>query len=273
MQFYETCLCFFSLDRNKRLFSKVLFVFSAGKGLQSADHICRHLQEKRWTKCLQSARRRGFVFFFFYKTTFHTHNTHFCLNSLSLLSLYNLQTTTAHSTTTTAPPPPSHHCHYLRRSTTTTAFVFQAPPPHHLRHLTTAIIFVVQPPPPPSSFNHHHRSPIWVRFGVFVVQPPPPPISLSLYGISLTLSLYGMWWWRWWQGSGGGGGGRDVAGGGVEEEVCAKKRFQEDMGECLCGEEVSQTFFNERSARKQTSCGLQTSTLVCLLSLLIIFIF
>ncbi|MFS7924429.1 hypothetical protein Hanom_Chr03g00272451 [Helianthus anomalus] len=26
---------------------KVLFVFSAGKGLQSADHICRHLQEKR----------------------------------------------------------------------------------------------------------------------------------------------------------------------------------------------------------------------------------
>ncbi|KAM0029508.1 putative NADH dehydrogenase [ubiquinone] 1 alpha subcomplex subunit 12 [Helianthus debilis subsp. tardiflorus] len=39
------------------------------KGLQSADHICRHLQEKRWTKGLQSARRRGFVFFTSTKTT------------------------------------------------------------------------------------------------------------------------------------------------------------------------------------------------------------
>ncbi|MFS7932942.1 hypothetical protein Hanom_Chr04g00373821 [Helianthus anomalus] len=53
-----------------------------------------------------------------------------------------------------------------------------------------------------------------------------------------------MWWWRWWQGCGGGGGGR-------EEEVCAKKRFQEDMGHCLRGEEVSQTFFNERSAKNK----------------------
>ncbi|MFS7895494.1 hypothetical protein Hanom_Chr00s002928g01707071 [Helianthus anomalus] len=39
---------------------KGLFVFYVEKGLQSADHICKHLQEKRWTKCLQSARRRGF---------------------------------------------------------------------------------------------------------------------------------------------------------------------------------------------------------------------
>ncbi|MFS8019918.1 hypothetical protein Hanom_Chr15g01409321 [Helianthus anomalus] len=74
-----------------------------------------------------------------------------------------------------------------------------------------------------------------------------------------------MWWWRWWwQGCGGGGGA------GMWwwrwwrwwKKRSAKKRFQEDMESCLCGEEVSQTFFNERSARKQTSCGLQTSARV-----------
>ncbi|KAM0067898.1 putative leucine-rich repeat domain superfamily [Helianthus debilis subsp. tardiflorus] len=32
------------------------------KRLQSVDHICRHLQLKRWIKSLQSARRRLFVF-------------------------------------------------------------------------------------------------------------------------------------------------------------------------------------------------------------------
>ncbi|MFS7960764.1 hypothetical protein Hanom_Chr08g00706861 [Helianthus anomalus] len=71
-----------------------------------------------------------------------------------------------------------------------------------------------------------------------------------------------MWWWRWWQGcggEGGGGGGRDV----VVEVMAGKKRFQEDMGHCLRGEEVSQTFFNERSARKQTSCNIQTSARIC----------
>ncbi|KAL4574478.1 hypothetical protein LXL04_021310 [Taraxacum kok-saghyz] len=41
---------------------KVLFVFSKPKHLQSADHICKPLQQKRWTKRLQSARRRLFVF-------------------------------------------------------------------------------------------------------------------------------------------------------------------------------------------------------------------
>ncbi|KAJ0937939.1 hypothetical protein HanRHA438_Chr03g0147471 [Helianthus annuus] len=86
----------------------------------------------------------------------------------------------------------------------------------------------------------------------------------------------GMWWWRFGQGCGGGGGG---GGGGRDVVVVvvvagmwwwwwwkkrsAKKRFQEDMESRLCGEEVSQTFFNERSARKQTSCGLQTSARVC----------
>ncbi|MFS7982837.1 hypothetical protein Hanom_Chr11g00967461 [Helianthus anomalus] len=57
--------------------------------------------------------------------------------------------------------------------------------------------------------------------------------------------MAGMWWWRWWK------------------KMSAKKRFQEDMGTCLCGEEVSQTFFNERSARKQTICSIQTSAHVC----------
>ncbi|KAL4573228.1 hypothetical protein LXL04_020027 [Taraxacum kok-saghyz] len=34
--------------------TKVLFVFSKLKHLQSADHICKPLQQKRWTKRLQS---------------------------------------------------------------------------------------------------------------------------------------------------------------------------------------------------------------------------
>ena len=42
------------------LYTKVLFVFSKSKHLQSADHICNPLQQKRWTKRLQSARRRLF---------------------------------------------------------------------------------------------------------------------------------------------------------------------------------------------------------------------
>ncbi|KAL4582279.1 hypothetical protein LXL04_006823 [Taraxacum kok-saghyz] len=40
--------------------TKVAFVFSKPKHLQSADHICKTLQQKRWTKRLQSARRRLF---------------------------------------------------------------------------------------------------------------------------------------------------------------------------------------------------------------------
>ena len=40
----------------------MLFVFSEVKRLQSADDICKPLQKKRWTKRLQSARRRLFVF-------------------------------------------------------------------------------------------------------------------------------------------------------------------------------------------------------------------
>ncbi|MFS7963438.1 hypothetical protein Hanom_Chr08g00738071 [Helianthus anomalus] len=64
-----------------------------------------------WTKCLQSARRRGFVFFFYKKLfTHNTHKIYLSLPSRSLLSLYNPST-----------PPP-----------------IAPPPPHHLRHHTTA---------------------------------------------------------------------------------------------------------------------------------------
>ncbi|MFS7911751.1 hypothetical protein Hanom_Chr02g00121811 [Helianthus anomalus] len=53
----------------------------------------------------------------------------------------------------------------------------------------------------------------------------------------------------------------------VADEVCRlegeeEKRLEDD-GICLRSEEVSQTFFNERSARKQTSCNIQTSARVC----------
>ncbi|MFS8014428.1 hypothetical protein Hanom_Chr15g01344381 [Helianthus anomalus] len=64
-----------------------------------------------WTKCLQSARRRGFVFFPAKSSshTTHTRSISLCLLSLSTLSLQSV-TTTAHSTTTNEPkPPPSHH--------------------------------------------------------------------------------------------------------------------------------------------------------------------
>ncbi|MFS7951904.1 hypothetical protein Hanom_Chr07g00600701 [Helianthus anomalus] len=70
--------------------------FFCRKRLQSADHICRHLQEKSWTKCLQSARRRGFVFFSTKTLLFSSHTqTHTPLLSLSplnslSLSLYKL---------------------------------------------------------------------------------------------------------------------------------------------------------------------------------------
>ncbi|KAF5811706.1 putative oxidoreductase [Helianthus annuus] len=52
----------------------------------------------------------------------------------------------------------------------------------------------------------------------------------------------------------------EVVSGGRRGE--GEKRL-EDICQCLCQEEVSQTFFNERSARKQTICGLQTSARVC----------
>ncbi|RAL46361.1 hypothetical protein DM860_015354 [Cuscuta australis] len=50
-------------DLQQRRFSNPVTTSSitTGKGLQSADHYCRH-QEKWWTKDLRSARRRLFVF-------------------------------------------------------------------------------------------------------------------------------------------------------------------------------------------------------------------
>ncbi|MFS7915558.1 hypothetical protein Hanom_Chr02g00166761 [Helianthus anomalus] len=39
---------------------KVVFIFSDAKGLQSADHVCKLLHEKRWTKCLRSVIKRVF---------------------------------------------------------------------------------------------------------------------------------------------------------------------------------------------------------------------
>ncbi|KAD5961141.1 hypothetical protein E3N88_12614 [Mikania micrantha] len=44
-------------------FTKVVFVFSEAKHLQSADHVCEPLLQKRWTKPLQTYERRGFLFY------------------------------------------------------------------------------------------------------------------------------------------------------------------------------------------------------------------
>ncbi|KAF5788809.1 hypothetical protein HanXRQr2_Chr09g0363381 [Helianthus annuus] len=64
---------------------------------------------------------------------------------------------------------------------------------------------------------------------------------------------------------GGGGGGGDVVVGmwGWRFGRRGKGQCQEDLGQCLCQVEVSQTFLNERSARKQTSCRHETSAHVC----------
>ncbi|MFS7932732.1 hypothetical protein Hanom_Chr04g00371421 [Helianthus anomalus] len=65
-------------------------------------------------------------------------------------------------------------------------------------------------------------------------------------------------------GGGGGGGGR--GGGDWREKRRRLRRGEqtlEDIGQCLCQEEVSQTFFNERSVRKQTNCNTQTFVRVC----------
>ncbi|KAJ0918340.1 hypothetical protein HanRHA438_Chr05g0216761 [Helianthus annuus] len=50
---------------NLTMKTKVVFVFSDAKGLQSADHICKRLHEKRWTKCLRGVIKKVFIFFLF----------------------------------------------------------------------------------------------------------------------------------------------------------------------------------------------------------------
>ncbi|MFS7933210.1 hypothetical protein Hanom_Chr04g00377031 [Helianthus anomalus] len=64
---------------------------------------------------------------------------------------------------------------------------------------------------------------------------------------------------RWWRS--GGGRQRRWCLEGEEEKVGRCEQTLEDMGQCLCQEEISQAFFNERSARKQTRCNTQTSAL------------
>ncbi|KAJ0458485.1 hypothetical protein HanIR_Chr15g0785631 [Helianthus annuus] len=105
----------FIAERQTSTHTKVLFVFSGRKGLQSADHICRHLQEKRWTKCLQSARRRGFVFLYknIFTHTLHTQHTQTTDLSLPYLSLSTIchhhHRTTCHHHNQPKPlqPPPT----------------------------------------------------------------------------------------------------------------------------------------------------------------------
>ncbi|MFS7949968.1 hypothetical protein Hanom_Chr06g00577841 [Helianthus anomalus] len=67
---------------------------------------------------------------------------------------------------------------------------------------------------------------------------------------------------RWWR-SGGGGRGCGVSAGVEGEQGEEVVQTLEDMGSCLFEAEVSQTFFNERSARKQTSCRPLCLRVVC----------
>ncbi|MFS8025324.1 hypothetical protein Hanom_Chr16g01473611 [Helianthus anomalus] len=185
-------------------FIKVVFVFLDPKGLQSADHICRHLQEKRWTKGLQSARRRGFVFF----TSTKTYKTSRVLTVISYAYQYNETNTGS------------------KRKTTT---------PSHSPVVTVTVS---------GSFDC-----------LLVGENPTAAAVVVVSEVEVEVG-------------GGGGGGR---GGGVGWREKREKRRRgrrdlkrlEDMGCCLHQEEVSQTFFNETSARKQTSCRTQRSVCVC----------
>ncbi|KAJ0836184.1 hypothetical protein HanRHA438_Chr16g0764061 [Helianthus annuus] len=85
--------------------------------------------------------------------------------------------------------------------------------------------------------------------------------GVSEVEVVMMVSEQGCRRWRWWRS--GGGGGAVVS----EVQVVARrgKRLRgEDLGPCLLQEEVSHTFFNERSARKQTSYRHQTSARVCI---------
>ncbi|MFS7971173.1 hypothetical protein Hanom_Chr09g00829611 [Helianthus anomalus] len=69
----------------------------------------------------------------------------------------------------------------------------------------------------------------------------------------------------------GGGGVVGEVGGGWEKELgqCLlhlgkkKEKRYEDLDPCLHQKEVAQTFFNERSPRKQTHCTLKRLRVVC----------
>ncbi|MFS7960763.1 hypothetical protein Hanom_Chr08g00706851 [Helianthus anomalus] len=150
--------------------TKVLFVFSAGKCLQSADHICRHLQEKRWTKCLQSARGRWFVFLYKKIFTHITHtNTHTDTSALSLCLPHHHQAPPPYTTTvvTTTPPPftislSSHRSlSLLPRSLSLPS----SPPPQTLalNSLSTNSL---------STICHHHRH-LLLRLAVSPAHPSP----------------------------------------------------------------------------------------------------
>ncbi|MFS8010879.1 hypothetical protein Hanom_Chr14g01302161 [Helianthus anomalus] len=87
--------------------------FPDAKSLQSENHICTYLQEKRWTKGLQSVRRRGFVFLLLQKPLHNTHRTllSLCLSSTTTTTIryYLLHRPPATTTTNNnrqAPPPP-----------------------------------------------------------------------------------------------------------------------------------------------------------------------
>ncbi|KAJ0914692.1 hypothetical protein HanPSC8_Chr06g0241461 [Helianthus annuus] len=197
-------------------------------------------------------KEKRVCFFFYYKTTFHTSTL------LSALSLYNLSPTFFSTLNPSPTIDPKVRAPSSTPKSTTVHLICSVIRPLSLRHLTLSSH--------DSSTMSHLRSNSRsrrIRTYSFIIAAaailrrvgdsgrfgvaPPPPISLSLStgsgggggGWDVVVEVVaGMWWWRWWK------------------KRSAKKRFQEDMESYQCGEEVSQTFFNERSARKQTSCGL-----------------
>ncbi|KAJ0609136.1 hypothetical protein HanLR1_Chr03g0110131 [Helianthus annuus] len=113
--------------------------------LMKMSAVCGpHLQEKRWTKSMQSARRRGFVFFNSTKRSalFNTHNRHNSSLSLCL-----------HQPPPPQPPPPpnTHHRPPSQPAPSTVAAsatpYLHLPPPQY----SLSLCLHLPPPPPPHS--------------------------------------------------------------------------------------------------------------------------
>ncbi|KAJ0470947.1 hypothetical protein HanIR_Chr14g0724311 [Helianthus annuus] len=129
--------------------------------------VCElHLQEKMCLKCLQSERKRGFVFFSSKTTSTTQHTQALSLSTNSPLSLYN------------------HHHHHHHHRTTSATTIAPPPPSHHRLSLSLYGLSLSQNTL--SLYNHHHHR---TTSATTTAPPPPSHRSLSLSLTCLALSL------------------------------------------------------------------------------------
>ncbi|MFS7954164.1 hypothetical protein Hanom_Chr07g00627081 [Helianthus anomalus] len=195
---------------------------------------------------------------------------------------------TTTTTTTTTHPRRNHHHHRTPTATTVTGRI-EGERSREEREIKGGdereggfrfggfICLHLPPLPPPSPLHHnHHRHLLTVCSPVTLI----PVLSFRIDGFRNRIFRLGFMWcgvgvevvakWRWRQVKVEGGGGVEV----VAEDVVVSAGVEgehgeevvqtfEDMGSCLFKAEVSQTFFNERPARKQTSCKPLCLCVVC----------